>query len=93
MYGLTETTAVVWQSSINDNRETATNTIGQIGNHVEAKIVDEDGRIVPKGSPGELCIRSYANFLGYWNDEVKTREIFGNDGWLKTGYFNFIRNT
>lgn len=85
MYGLTETTAVVWQTGINDDREIAANTIGQICNHVEAKVIDENGRIIPKGMPGELCIRSYANFLGYWDDEAKTKEIYGNDGWLKTG--------
>lgn len=52
---------------------------------MEAKVIDVDGRMVPFGQPGELCLRGYANMLGYWNDEAKTKEMIGPDHWLKTG--------
>ncbi|XP_071527802.1 putative acyl-CoA synthetase YngI [Panulirus ornatus] len=49
------------------------------------KVVDGDGQIVEVGEPGELCIRGYCNFLGYWEDPEKTKEIMSPGGWLKTG--------
>ena len=52
----------------------------------EAKVIDEDGNVVPFGTPGELCVRGYANMVGYWEDEEKTNEMLGKDGWLKTGF-------
>lgn len=85
VYGLTETTAVVFQSLINEDRTKATTTVGHLGDHVEAKVVDKDGKIVPFGTPGELFIRSYATLLEYWGDELKTKDIIGNDKWLRTG--------
>lgn len=86
MYGLTETTAVVFQSRPNDDKYKSLHTVGHLGDHLEAKVIDENGKIVPLNTPGELCIRGYCNMLGYWGDEEKTKEIFGNDQWLKTGY-------
>jgi fatty-acyl-CoA synthase len=41
--------------------------------------------MVPMGTPGELWVRSYSVMLGYWNDEEKTRQFIGDDGWVKTG--------
>jgi fatty-acyl-CoA synthase len=37
------------------------------------------------GTPGELWVRGYNVMAGYWNDEKKTREFTGADGWAKTG--------
>ena len=47
--------------------------------------MNEAGEVVRIGEEGELCIRGYCNFLGYWEDEKKTREIMGPDRWLRTG--------
>jgi len=44
-----------------------------------------EGRMVPMGTPGELWVRGYVVMLGYWNDEEKTRQFIGLDGWAKTG--------
>jgi long-subunit acyl-CoA synthetase (AMP-forming) len=44
--------------------------------------------MVPMGTPGELWVRGYNVMLGYWNDEDKTRQFIGPDGWAKTGYVN-----
>lgn len=57
-----------------------------MADHVEAKVVDVDGKIVPIGVPGELHVRGYCSTIGYWNDEEKTKEILDKNGWLKTGY-------
>ena len=54
--------------------------------HVEAKVINDKGEMVPFGTPGELCIRGYCNMQGYWEDEEKTNEMLSKDGWLKTGF-------
>jgi fatty-acyl-CoA synthase len=47
--------------------------------------VDQDGRVVPEGSKGELWVRGYSVMQGYWGDEENTRKLIGLDGWTKTG--------
>ncbi|XP_060529029.1 medium-chain acyl-CoA ligase ACSF2, mitochondrial-like isoform X2 [Cylas formicarius] len=85
VFGLTETTAVVFQSLLTDDEYLSTSTVGYPHDHIEAKVVDPEGRIVPRGSPGELWTRGYSNIPGYWNDPDKTAELIGPDRWLKTG--------
>lgn len=87
MFGQTEATAVVFHSLPDDDLYHSTATVGYIGNHIEIKVIDEKGNLVPFGKPGELCIRGYVNMLGYWDDEEKTKETISADGWLKTGYY------
>jgi fatty-acyl-CoA synthase len=83
-YGMTETSPVSFQSSVNDSLERRVTTIGQVLPHVEVKIVDEDGNTVPCGETGELCTRGYSVMTGYWNDDEKTRDCLV-DGWILTG--------
>lgn len=85
IYGLTETTAVCFQSLPSDSEENILSTVGHLGDHWEAKVVDSDGKMVPYGTPGELWMRGYGNMMGYWEDEAKTKETLAEDGWLKTG--------
>lgn len=82
---MTETSAASFQSLPGENDGLSSTTVGCLKQHLEAKVVDENGVMVPIGTVGELCIRGYSTFLGYWNDEIKTREIIGRDNWLKTG--------
>lgn len=53
--------------------------------HLEVKIVDAEGAVVPRGQSGELCTRGYSVMLGYWGDEAKTAEVRDADGWMRTG--------
>ncbi|XP_044732969.1 medium-chain acyl-CoA ligase ACSF2, mitochondrial-like [Chrysoperla carnea] len=85
IYGMTETTAVVFQSLPNESKMCATETVGHLADHVEAKVVDENGKLVPFGKPGELHIRGNCAMLEYYDDEEKTKETKGRDGWIKTG--------
>lgn len=85
MFGLTETTAVIFQSRPGETKEQVLNTVGHIQDHIEAKVVDSEGQIVPFGQPGELCVRGYLTMLGYHGDEKKTKETIGADKWLLTG--------
>ncbi|HDR9486759.1 TPA: AMP-binding protein [Burkholderia aenigmatica] len=83
-YGMTETSPVSFQSSTDDPLEKRTTTVGRVQPHLEVKIVDPDGRIVPIGATGELCTKGYSVMLGYWEDEAKTQETIV-DGWMHTG--------
>ncbi|KAG5899898.1 hypothetical protein JTB14_002450 [Gonioctena quinquepunctata] len=85
VYGLSESTAVVFQSLENDDEFHSTSTVGFLQEHLEAKVIDNEGNIVPVGVPGELCLRGYPVMLEYFEDDNKTKEIKGADGWLHTG--------
>lgn len=49
------------------------------------KVVDEENRILPVNTPGELCFKGFHVMQGYWNDEKKTKEAIDEDGWFYTG--------
>jgi fatty-acyl-CoA synthase len=83
-YGMTETSPVSFQSSTTDPLDKRTTTVGQVAPHLEVKIVDPLGNVVPVGDTGELCTRGYSVMKGYWGDEEKTREAIV-DGWMHTG--------
>jgi fatty-acyl-CoA synthase len=84
-YGMTETSPVSTQTMIGDTLEHQTATVGRVHPHVEVKIVDIDGRIVPVGTPGEFCTRGYSVMLGYWDDEERTGQAIDKAGWMHTG--------
>lgn len=85
IYGLTETTAAVFQSQPDDSNETLENSVGYISDHTEVKVIDGNGNAVPFGQPGELCVRGYMTLMDYFNDDEKTKEVLGADRWFKTG--------
>jgi fatty-acyl-CoA synthase len=84
-YGMTETSPVTTQTAIGDSIERQTGTVGRAFPHVEIKIVDAEGRIVPRGASGELCARGYPVMLGYWGDEARTAEAIDRARWMHTG--------
>jgi len=84
-YGMTETSPVSFQTSVNDPLERRIATVGLIHPHVEARVIDSAGRTVPPGIPGELCVRGYCVMQCYWDEEAQTREAIDQDGWMHTG--------
>jgi fatty-acyl-CoA synthase len=84
-YGMTETSPVSFQSSTQDPLERRVSTVGRIQPHIEVKIVDLNGRIVPTGTPGELLTRGYSVMLGYWADAERTHEAIDAARWMHTG--------
>jgi len=58
--------------------------IGIPGYGWEAKIVDENGAEVTKGSVGELIVKGPGVMEEYYNDPKATSEVL-KDGWLYTG--------
>ena len=84
-YGMTETSPISFQSGLDDPLERRVSTVGRIQPHLEVKIVDAEGRIVPVGRSGELCTRGYAVMRGYWQDDERTRESIDAAGWMHSG--------
>jgi fatty-acyl-CoA synthase len=84
-YGMTETSPVSTQTRIGDTLEQQVSTVGRVHPHVEIKIIDANGRIVPRGVTGEFCTRGYSVMLGYWDDPERTAEAIDRNGWMHTG--------
>ena len=84
-YGLSESTGMVSICRPGDPYELVANTSGCAIPDVEVKIVDDAGRELPVGEPGEILCRGYNVMVGYYEDEAATREVIDTDGWLHTG--------
>ncbi|KAL3432906.1 hypothetical protein BDV09DRAFT_197321 [Aspergillus tetrazonus] len=88
-YGMTETSPVNFITSLDDPEDKRISTIGRVMPHTVAKVVDKQGKIVPRGQKGELCVGGYALQKGYWKNEEKTREVMKYDAngmlWMHTG--------
>jgi len=85
-YGMTETSPVSTQTRTTDSLEHRVSTVGRVGPHLEAKVVDpETGETLPRGTDGELCTRGYSVMLGYWEQPEQTAEAVDPDGWMHTG--------
>jgi fatty-acyl-CoA synthase len=84
-YGMTETSPVSTQTMTDDPLEKRTGTVGRVHPHIEVKIVDGDGRIVPRDVPGELCTRGYSVMLGYWENAEATGGAIDAARYMHTG--------
>lgn len=84
-YGMTESSPVSFQTSVDDPVEQRVSSVGRIQPHLEAKIVDVEGRTVELGVSGELLVRGYSVMQGYWNDAQRTGETIDGEAWLHTG--------
>ncbi len=84
-YGMTETGPLSTQTLPDDPIELRVGTVGRPLPNTEIKIVDEDGHIVPRGKPGELCARGYNVMRGYWGDPDRTAKDIDEAHWIRTG--------
>lgn len=85
-YGMTETSPVSTQTRIDAPFEKRVGTVGRVSPHLEIKIIDpETGKVVPIGTPGELCTRGYSVMLGYWNNPAATDGAIDPARWMHTG--------
>jgi fatty-acyl-CoA synthase len=51
---------------------------------IRTALLDQDGKPVERGEPGEICVSGPLLSGGYWNRPEETAETF-RDGWLHTG--------
>lgn len=84
-YGMTETGPVSFQTSVDDPLERRVETVGRTLPHTEIKIVDDEGRVVPRGEKGELLTRGYCVMPGYWNDPERTAKAINAARWIESG--------
>lgn len=84
-YGLTESCGTVTACKQGDDPETIANSDGCAIPDTEVLCVDEHGKEVPRGEPGEVWVRGYNVMRGYFNDEAETAKAIDPDGWLHTG--------
>ena len=92
-YGLTETNAVGCSSYGESYQEKPSAAGRATPPLVDLSIRDDAGNAVPQGQNGEICIRSIANFTGYWQNEAATREAFTHDGYFRTGDVGYVDET
>jgi fatty-acyl-CoA synthase len=62
----------------------APRSIGWTLPHVTMTVLDPDGRHLPPGEEGELCLRGPSVMLGYWRNPEASDAALGQ-GWLRTG--------
>jgi len=82
-YGLTETSPCVTINST--DLEAYNGTVGLPVSSTDICILDDDGKEVPLGQPGELAIKGPQVMRGYWQNPIETQKVFTKDGWLLTG--------
>jgi len=86
-YGMTETAPVITMLPVDLLRPEVAgdkmNSCGQAMPNIEIKIVDPEGKEVPRGDVGELILRGPNVMLGYWNMPEATAKAL-RDGWMHT---------
>lgn len=86
VYGLTEASPSMTQSSPDDDQEVRYNTVGHAFEFTEVKVLDpETGEECPVGVQGEMCNRGYNNMKGYYKNPEATAEIIDAKGFLHSG--------
>lgn len=86
-YGLSEAIAVNCVNTYDHNK---LGSIGYPGSDFHFKIIDEDEKEVKRGELGEICVKSPATMLHYFEDEEATKATFTKDGYLKTGDIGYM---
>ena len=82
-YGLTETSPAATMNPL--DMPEYNGCIGLPISSTEVTIRDDDGKDLPMGEPGELCIRGPQVMKGYWNRPDETDKVIMADGFLRTG--------
>ena len=86
VYGLTETSPGMTQTTVEDSFEKRCTTVGRDYPFVEVQVIDpETGEICPPGVQGEMCCRGFNVMKGYYKNEKATEEIIDANGFLHSG--------
>ena len=87
-YGMTETNGMV-SLAVGEEFVRHPDTAGRPLATADIRIVDEEGREVPGGVAGEVCVRSAQNMIGYWERAEADAAVF-RGGWLHTGDVGYL---
>lgn len=83
-YGMTETSPISFMTRRTDHVSKQTGSVGRILPHLEAKIVNEEGEIVPVGKRGEFMVKGHSVMKGYIGNPEATASVL-SDGWMRSG--------
>lgn len=92
LYGMTETIGIGTYLPAEDHDPEGNprmRSAGKTRAGVEVAIKDDQGKRVPTGVIGEICINSPANMIGYWKRDDATASTL-IDGWIHTGDAGFM---
>ena len=93
-YGMTEAAGIVATGHFGMDPELGYERLGVPLVGVEVRIVDpETGTECAVGARGEICLKGYSVFDGYYRDPEKNRACFDADGWFHTGDLGSIDAT
>jgi acyl-CoA synthetase (AMP-forming)/AMP-acid ligase II len=85
-YGMTEAAGISCHGAPDEDDETRATTCGRPYEGVQMRVVDpETGRALGAGERGEMRIRGFSLFEGYYRDPQRTAEAFDSEGWFRTG--------
>jgi long-chain acyl-CoA synthetase len=87
-YGLSETAPVATANRF--DADSFSGTIGMPIPSTEIVIRDDDGKDLPLGEVGEICIRGPQVMAGYWNRPDETAKVMSEDGFFKSGDMGFM---
>ncbi|MBW4677891.1 MAG: acyl-CoA synthetase [Desmonostoc geniculatum HA4340-LM1] len=87
-YGMTEI-GMALSNSLHGER--LSGYVGKPLPQVEVRLVDENGELVPAGTPGEIQVKGPTVFLEYWQNPQATAKAF-QDGWFRTGDLAVVEN-
>jgi long-chain acyl-CoA synthetase len=87
-YGLSETSPVATANKASGTEFTG--TIGLPLPSTDISIRDDDGKELPTGEVGEICIRGPQVMAGYWNRPDETAKVMTADGFFKSGDMGFM---
>ena len=87
-YGLSETSPVATANRF-DSKE-FTGTVGLPIPSTDIEIRDDDGKTLPIGEIGEICIRGPQVMTGYWNRPDETAKVMTPDGFFRSGDIGFM---
>jgi acyl-CoA synthetase (AMP-forming)/AMP-acid ligase II len=88
-YGLTESNAIGTLNGLDDYMQKPASVGPPTAPLVEMEIRDPDGKVLPAGEPGEICIHSAANIRAYWNRPEDSSSTLSG-GWLRTGDVGYL---
>jgi long-chain acyl-CoA synthetase len=87
-YGLSETSPVATANRFDSTEFTG--TVGLPIPSTDIEIRDDDGKTLPIGEIGEICIRGPQVMAGYWNRPDETAKVMTSDGFFRSGDIGFI---
>jgi non-ribosomal peptide synthetase component E (peptide arylation enzyme) len=84
LYGMLETGFHTF-TRLTDDPEAVTGTIGRAADGMGLRLIDDQGRDVPRGAEGEIAAEGPSVHLGYYRNDAANAELFTADGWFRTG--------